>query len=32
MLWYLTVHPMFDTLREDPRYPDLLLRMNRAEG
>ena len=32
MLWYLTVHPMFDTLRDDPRYPELLRRMNRAKG
>ena len=28
LLWYLAVHPMFDALRGDPRYPDLLRRMN----
>ena len=28
LLWYLAVHPMFDSLRDDPRYPGLLRRMN----
>jgi TolB-like protein/serine/threonine protein kinase/Tfp pilus assembly protein PilF len=32
LFMYLAVHPMFDTLRDDPRYPDLLKRMNLAEG
>ena len=32
MLWYLTVHPMFDALRADPCYPELRRRMNLSEG
>ena len=28
LLNYLAVHPVFDALREDPRYPGLLRRMN----
>jgi len=28
LLWYLAVHPMFDSLRDDPLYPGLLRRMN----
>ena len=32
LFMYLAVHPMFDTLRDDPRYPDLLKRMNLTEG
>jgi TolB-like protein/Flp pilus assembly protein TadD len=32
LLWYLRVHPMFDALRDDPRYPELLRRMNLLEG
>ena len=31
LLMYLAVHPMFDTLRTDPRYPSLLRRMNLSE-
>jgi len=31
LLIYLAVHPMFDTLRSDPRYPDLLRRLNLSE-
>ncbi len=31
MLWYLRVHPMFDALRDDPRYPDLLQELNLHE-
>ncbi|HSO22246.1 MAG TPA: AAA family ATPase, partial [Chondromyces sp.] len=30
LLMYLAVHPMFDTLRGDPRYSDLLRRTNLA--
>ena len=29
---YLAVHPMFDNLRDDPRFPDLLQRLNLHEG
>ncbi len=32
LLMYLQVHPMFDALRADPRYPELLRRMNLPEG
>ena len=32
LLMYLQVHPVFDTLRADPRYPELLRRMNLPEG
>ena len=32
LMWYLKVHPMFDALRDDPRYPGLLRRMNLHEG
>ena len=32
LLWYLRVHPMFDVLRADPRYPELLRRMNLDNG
>jgi len=32
LLIYLTVHPMFDNLRTDSRYPVLLKRMNLSEG
>ena len=32
LLWYLKVHPMFDALRDDPRYPELLQRMNLHDG
>jgi hypothetical protein len=28
LLMYLEVHPMFDLLRSDSRYPDLVRRMN----
>ena len=31
LLMYLAVHPMFDGLRGDPRYSDLLRRMNLSE-
>jgi hypothetical protein len=30
LLMYLTVHPMFDVLRPDPRYADVVRRMNLA--
>jgi TolB-like protein/Tfp pilus assembly protein PilF len=32
LLMYLQVHPMFDALRADSRYPELLRRMNLLEG
>ena len=32
LLMYLQVHPMFEALRTDPRYPELLQRMNLDEG
>ena len=32
LLMYLEVHPMFDGLRSDARYPDLARRMNLTEG
>jgi len=32
LLMYLQVHPMFDVLRADPRYPELLRRMNLLAG
>jgi TolB-like protein/Tfp pilus assembly protein PilF len=32
ILMYLRVHPMFDALRADPRFPELLLRTNLLEG
>jgi hypothetical protein len=32
LLVYLAVHPMFDNLRADPRYPSLLERMNLSGG
>ena len=32
LLIYLAVHPMFDGLRDDPRYSELLERMNLSEG
>ena len=28
---YLQIRPMFDALRADPRYPELLRRMNLTE-
>jgi len=32
LLMYIAVHPMFDNLRTDSRYPDLLKRMNLGDG
>jgi Tfp pilus assembly protein PilF len=32
LFMYLAVHPMFDALRDDPRYPELLQRLKLHEG